>query len=575
MEIKEKVSEFKEKIKTAFENGDFKSSPKAIGIIIGIALLLVIGIVVLIVGSGEKEESIYREAVVEFGTLSVGITESSSVEMETVTQSFELDISALIKNESDSSSGSGQSQSNPMNQMGQMGGGIQFPTLTGSSVSYSSQAADVIVEEIVVSVGQKVEAGDLLLKLTEDSVEEIRSQLQTDLTEAKNDLSSIESDQRSSRLEAKQNYDSSILYGKFAQMEYEEAIEKDQENVTSLEEKQEELQEELASYEEKLASIKEEYTEAVLYCTNITDTVDSIDKTTDPTWYASLEGTRIEAQETVYSLEEDMEQLEANIEKSTEELENTTESLEQAKRNLELTKLSAQRDYDLRMLASNTAQESYDISIGYLEEEAAQQQKAYDSAKEKMDEFDSAISEYGIYAEEGGVITEISVASGDSITTGTEIVTMYTQNVTLTVSLEESDAENVTEESVVKVTLIPYPDLVFAGEVSEIGDAQYDNSTGTVYYDITVSIDGSQEEFYQGMTGEVTFITKETAEVIYVPNRAITRDGTKSYVKMKDENGNLVKKEVVTGFSDGANVEIKEGLNEGDVVLIESKVSDE
>ena len=132
-----------------------------------------------------------------------------------------------------------------------------------------------------------------------------------------------------------------------------------------------------------------------------------------------------------------------------------------------------------------------------------------------------------------------------------------------------------TEESVVKVTLLPYPELVFYGEVSEIGDAQYDSSSGVSYYDITVSVDGKEADFYQGMTGEVTFITKETKEVAYVSNRAIVREGTKSYVKMKDEEGQMVTREVVTGFSDGVNVEIKEGLSEGEIVLIESRVSDE
>ena len=125
------------------------------------------------------------------------------------------------------------------------------------------------------------------------------------------------------------------------------------------------------------------------------------------------------------------------------------------------------------------------------------------------------------------------------------------------------------------MSLISYPDLVFDGKVSEISDAQYDNSSATVYYEITVNIDGSEAEFYQGMTGEVTFITKEIQEVTYVSNRAVVREGTKSYVKMKDENGKVVKKEVVTGFSDGVNVEIIEGLQEGDMVLIESRVSDE
>ena len=76
----------------------------------------------------------------------------------------------------------------------------------------------------------------------------------------------------------------------------------------------------------------------------------------------------------------------------------------------------------------------------------------------------------------------------------------------------------------------------------------------------------------KGMTGDITFITKETQEVMYVSNRAVTRDGKKSYVKVKDENGNIKITEVKTGFSDGVNVEIIEGLNVGDVVLIESKI---
>ncbi len=71
------------------------------------------------------------------------------------------------------------------------------------------------------------------------------------------------------------------------------------------------------------------------------------------------------------------------------------------------------------------------------------------------------------------------------------------------------------------------------------------------------------------MTGDLTFITKETEEVTYVSNRAIFREGTRSYVKMYDESGNIVEKEVTTGFSDGENVEIISGLSEGDVVLIE------
>lgn len=48
----------------------------------------------------------------------------------------------------------------------------------------------------------------------------------------------------------------------------------------------------------------------------------------------------------------------------------------------------------------------------------------------------------------------------------------------------------------------------------------------------------------------------------------------KSYVKVRDDSGNIVKQEVTTGFSDGVHVEVVAGLSEGDIVLIESKVGE-
>ena len=47
---------------------------------------------------------------------------------------------------------------------------------------------------------------------------------------------------------------------------------------------------------------------------------------------------------------------------------------------------------------------------------------------------------------------------------------------------------------------------------------------------------------------------------------------SRHYVKLKKDDGTIVTQEVTTGFSDGTNVEIKDGLSEGDTVVIESKV---
>lgn len=97
--------------------------------------------------SGESE-TVYKETTAEYGTLTVGITESGSVTIGSISQDMDEDIST--------SSNSGSSQTS----------GTQT---TGTSTNNSSVVLEV--EEVYVSVGQQVKAGDALLKLTDESIE--------------------------------------------------------------------------------------------------------------------------------------------------------------------------------------------------------------------------------------------------------------------------------------------------------------------------------------------------------------------------------------------------------------------
>ena len=73
-----------------------------------------------------------------------------------------------------------------------------------------------------------------------------------------------------------------------------------------------------------------------------------------------------------------------------------------------------------------------------------------------------------------------------------------------------------------------------------------------------------------------------TGRAMYLPEFAHTMVAAPAVIARIDRLGKHIAprfarrywKEVTTGFSDGVNVEIIEGLSEGDVVLIESKVSE-
>ena len=90
-------------------------------------ILCVVGLGCFLVARGfdNNEEIIYRETVVEYGSLVVGVEESGAVDIGTVEQTFDLDMSALKRVET-SNSGSSGSGAGMGGGFGGMSGGDAF-----------------------------------------------------------------------------------------------------------------------------------------------------------------------------------------------------------------------------------------------------------------------------------------------------------------------------------------------------------------------------------------------------------------------------------------------------------------
>ena len=241
-------------------------------------------------------------------------------------------------------------------------------------------------------------------------------------------------------------------------------------------------------------------------------------------------------------------------------------------RELETGQLNAKQTYDLRKLAYDTAQETYDVTLANLEEDAAVQEEIYEETKEKWEAYSSYISGSGVLAQYNGIVTGVELEEGDSISTGSVLVTLYDmEDVAMSVTVDEKDMEDISLGSEANISFTAYPEEIFRAQVTEISDASTD-SDGNVLYDVTVTLEGDVSKLFQGMTGDITFVTKQSEETLYIYRRAVITENEKSYVKVRDEEGNTVKKEISTGFSDGIYIQVVEGLSEGDIVLIESRV---
>lgn len=523
---------------------------------------------VLIWKNGQTSEVTYRETTVEYGDLTVGITEDSTVNIGTVSQTFDLDISALVSSDSSSSSSTSQNDS--------MGGmGMQMFSFGGDT--YTSQSQEMVIDSVHITVGQEIQAGDVLYTLTEDSVEEIRTQLEEDVEDTLADYQALTVEQQQSYLTAKQGYDTYVTNGSLAELTYNKELQDLQDKVDEaadiLEEKQNQVNENL----EKLAELQEELTSAKKDLKDAEAAVSENhdNRYNDPYYYTVYLNTRDMAQTIVDEIEEDIESLTDENETLLTEIGEATRSWNEACRDLESEKLTAQQTLETDQYYASVSSEWYSIQTTSLDNEKQSAYASYESAVKKLDEFNSYIVGNDVIAEYSGVVTEVALEEGDGVARNTSLVTLYdASDVTMEITVSEDDYKAIDQDGEVNITYTAYPDVVYSGVISEVSDAAYDSSSGEVYYTITVTVQGDVSGLYEGMTGDVTCVTKETKEVTYVSNRAIFRDGTRSYVKVRDENGSIVEKDVTTGFSDGVNVEITEGLSQGDTVLIESKVSE-
>lgn len=529
----------------------------------GVVLVILCGIGLVLVSGNRKEQVVYKESIAQTGLLNHGVSETGSVDVGTVTQSFDLDISEFTGESSMefNTSGGGQMFGMEMMTGNQMGNAGQ-----------SSSARTLEIEEVYVEAGEEIAKGSPLLKLTQESVDSIRNELSEDVTNAQLVYEQAVTVKKQTAVSAESEYQTNVLYGTYGQAEYDAAVKEQQELVEKKQEELAELEEALADAQETLSMKQELFTEQKQVLSNAEYMETYTDEEENLYWWIVAWQTRADADAMVETLEEEIEELTDSIAQYEEQIQTADTALLLSQKELESEQIRAEGQRELRSFYAEHAQEIYNIAVEQSDFDTTQAQADYEEAKEKLQEFDATIVEQVIDADEGGLVMDVYVAAGDTLTQNMEIINMNDYDaVTITVSVEEDDMDLAAVGNAVNVTVAAFPDEVFHGEVTEIGDAEIDSNTNKTWCSVTVTVQNTGDILYQDMTAEVTFLSDESADVLYVPSRAVLHDGEKNYVLVKGKDGKKEKREVGIGISDGVNTEIKEGLSEGEVVFVESR----
>lgn len=182
-----------------------------------------------------------------------------------------------------------------------------------------------------------------------------------------------------------------------------------------------------------------------------------------------------------------------------------------------------------------------------------------------IDTAQRAIDKMTLVAPFDGIVKTVDAHPGELIGNSTSIATLITlkKNVVGKISDEYFAAIKVGQDAL--VTFVPYGNWQYHAKVSQIlptTDPQ--TQRHIIYLDVT---DIDPAKLVPGINGEVAVTVARHHADLVVPRRAVfSTDGDNVYI-VKD--GVIHRRRITSGFVWNRGVEVKEGLQAGDTVLVE------
>lgn len=168
-----------------------------------------------------------------------------------------------------------------------------------------------------------------------------------------------------------------------------------------------------------------------------------------------------------------------------------------------------------------------------------------------------------------GEVSSLPAKAGSIYTPGTTLASIINYDtLKVDIKVDEYDINNLEVNKEVNVHVNAL-DKDINGKVQFVSKEAVKEQDVT-YFPVTISLD-NKEGLRAGLSCEVNTLNKKVEDVVSVSMKSLMFDSkNKAYVNKKDSNGLPEKTYVTTGMNDGNYVEIKEGLSNGDIVLVSS-----
>lgn len=181
---------------------------------------------------------------------------------------------------------------------------------------------------------------------------------------------------------------------------------------------------------------------------------------------------------------------------------------------------------------------------------------------------DLALKYSYLYTPIEGIVTSIdTLYAGVNITPATAVFKIVNpKTIYFSATADQTDVINLIKGKQGELVLDPYPEEIIKGVVEDISFIPKTGETGTVYQ-VKIAFDNSNEDYkYRvGMTGDISFNTKEKKNVLAIPSTYLKKENGEYYV-LKLTGGKKEKTRIKIGDEIDGDVIILSGLEEDDLI---------
>jgi multidrug resistance efflux pump len=254
------------------------------------------------------------------------------------------------------------------------------------------------------------------------------------------------------------------------------------------------------------------------------------------------------------------------------EAERFLSDYEEAKRELDRTKARARSTLAQTEARLLSAQSRYDLQFQRLTK--SEGQIAACLIKAPAPGLVVYASSSDVFSRRGG--SSRNIAEGETVYERQKIISLPdTAAMIVEIAVHEAEVDKVRPGQRAVITLDPFPDKTFKGVVLKVAQLP-DSQRGFLnpdlkVYSTQVLIEGTHDFLKPGMSAKVEILVERLDDVIIVPVQVVANRGGKKVCFVLTAEGKQEEREIQTGAFDDTFVQIVEGLEEGENVLLNPK----